>query len=165
MTVVQGKDVNLYVYQGGTPTLTVCATNVTRRASAQTVPLLTRGAGKQRIFKRTTDEETVTLDGVRTLAQPGDWQIDDFEIGETYRIIIIYRDPLGNEVSYDGNVVITGIDDSNGASELSTYSVTMVRSGAWTKLFDVTIDGVHYLVDVNGDFILDSLGNRIITPL
>jgi hypothetical protein len=165
MTVVQGKNVHLYVYEGGTPTLTVCATNVTRRASANVVPLLTRGAGRKRIFTSTTDEETIALDGVRTLAQPADWQVDDFNIGETYRVIILYQDSLGNGVSYDGNVVITGIDDSNGAEDFSTYSVTMVRSGSWTKLYDVAIGDVHYLVDINGDFILDSFGNRIVTPL
>jgi hypothetical protein len=165
MITVRGKDVVLYVYEGGTPTPTVCATNVTRRASANTVPLLTRGAGRKRIFTSTTDEETITLEGVRTLAQPADWQVDDFEIGETYRIIILYQDSAGNGVSYDGNVVITGIDDSNGAADFSTYTVTMTRSGAWTKLFDVAIGDTHYLVDINGDFILDSFGNRIVTPL
>jgi hypothetical protein len=164
MITVRGKDVSLYVYEGGVPKLTVCATNLSRRASANTVPLLTRGAGRQRLYTGTTDDETVTLEGVRTLGQLSDWQIDDFEIGTTQRVIIIYLDSAGNSVSYDGNVVITGIDDSNGAADFSTYTVTMLRSGSWTKLYNVVVGDLHYLVDGNGDYILDSNGDYIIVP-
>jgi hypothetical protein len=163
MITVRGKDVNLYVYRSGTPVLTVCATNVSRRESANTVTLLTRGAGKSRIYTSTTNDSTVTLEGVRTLNST-DWQIDDFDIGATEQIIMIYEDSLGNSVAYDGNVVITGIDDSNAAADFSTYTVTMLRSGPWTKLHSVIIGGVNYLVDNNGDQILDGNGDPILVP-
>jgi hypothetical protein len=98
------------------------------------------------------------------LANVSDWQIDDFEIGNTERIIIIYLDSAGNSVSYDGNVLITGVEDDNGAADFSTYTVTMLRSGAWTKLYNVVVGDLHYLVDGNGDYILDSNGDYIIVP-
>jgi hypothetical protein len=163
MTKVLGKNVSLYVYRSGTPTLTVCATNVSRRESAQTIARLVRGAGRNRIYSSTLLDSTVTLEGVRTL-DGVDWQIDDFEIGATERIIIIYEDSLGNSVAYDGNVVITGIDDSNGAADFSTYTVTMLRSGAWTVLHNVVVGGINYLADGNGDLIYDGNGNPIIVP-
>jgi hypothetical protein len=143
MIVVKGKDVNVYVYDGSAYVIAVCATNISRRASANVVPLLTRGAGKTRIFASTTNEETVTLDGVRTLDQTSSFQVDDFVIGNSYPVRIIYLDSLGNQVKLEGTCLITGIDDSNGAADFSTYTVTMVRSGAWAKT--VIIGGITQL--------------------
>lgn len=164
MIKVKGKDVIMYVYRLGSPVLAICATNLTRRESTEAIPRLTRGAGKSRLYKGGKEDSTVTLEGVRTLDTPGSWQIDDFEIGAQERIIIIYQDSAGNSVSYDGNVLITGIDDSNPADGFSTYTVTMLRSGTWTKLYDVVVGDSHYLVDGNGDFILDGNGDYIIVP-
>jgi predicted secreted protein len=165
MIKVRGKDVTLYVYRGGSPALAVCATNLSRRESVENLNITTIDSTRANEYVGGSTDSEVTLSGVRTLANSSDWQIDDFEIGNIERIIIIYLDSAGNSVSYDGNVLITGVEDENGAADFSTYSVTMLRSGAWTKLYDITIGGVHYLVDSNGDFILDSFGNRIITPV
>lgn len=163
MNYVIGKDVNLYVYRSGTPVLTVCATNVTRREGAQTVARLVRGSGKHRLYSSTLLDSTVTLEGVRTLDSTN-WQIDDFDIGADYRVLIVYKDAANNTVAYDGTVIVTGIDDNNGATDFSTYTVTMIRSGAWTKLTSVVIGGVNYLVDGNGDLILDGNGDYIEVP-
>lgn len=164
MNYVQGKNVNLYVYVSGTPVLAVCATNVSRRESAQTVTRLVRGAGRNRIYSSTLLDSTVILEGVRTISDTSFMQIDDFISGQGYQIIIIYEDSVGNTIAYDGNVIITGIDDNNGAPDFSTYTVTMLRSGAWTKLYDVVIDGITYLVDGNGELIYDGNGEPIIVP-
>jgi predicted secreted protein len=164
MITVLGKDVTLYVYRGGSPALTVCATNLTRRGSVEPLNITTVDSGRENEYIGGSTDSEVTLSGVRTLANTSDWQIDDFEIGEIERIIIIYLDSAGNSVSYDGNVLITGIEDENGAADFSTYSVTMLRSGAWTKLYNVVVGDLHYLVDGNGDYILDSNGDYIIVP-
>lgn len=164
MTTVLGKDVTIYVYRGGSPAMGVCATNVSRRESVETINTTTIDSGRENEYIGGSTDSEIVLDGVRTLNRNSDWQVDDFEIGEIERIIIIYLDTFGNSVSYDGNVLITGIDDSNPAGEFSTYTVTMLRSGAWTKLYNVVVGDEHYLVDGNGDYILDSNGDYIIVP-
>jgi predicted secreted protein len=164
MITVLGKDVTLYVYRSGSPALTVCATNLSRRESVETLNITTIDSGRANEYVGGSTDSEVTLSGVRTLANVSDWQIDDFEIGNTERIIIIYLDSAGNSVSYDGNVLITGVEDDNGAADFSTYTVTMLRSGAWTKLYNVVVGDLHYLVDGNGDYILDSNGDYIIVP-
>jgi hypothetical protein len=161
---VKGKNVIVYVYRSGSPVLAVCATNISRSDRSGMISTLTRGSGKERTYKGTFREGTVTLDGVRTLDQTSAWQADDWEVGVIERLIIIYEDEAGNSVSYDANVLVTDVSDSNEASAWSTYSVVMQRSGAWTKLYDVVVGDEHYLVDGNGDFILDSNGDYIIVP-
>lgn len=161
---VRGKNVIVYVYRSGSPVLAVCATNISRSDRSGSISTLTRGSGKERTYKGTFRDGTVTLEGVRTLDQMSSWQADDWEVGEIERIIIIYEDEAGNSVSYDANVLITGVDDGNPADAWSTYTVTMQRSGAWTKLYNVVVGDEHYLVDGNGDFILDSNGDYIIVP-
>lgn len=165
MIKVQGKHVTLYVYVGGVPTLAVCATNLSRRERLSDIINITSiDSGQENEYDEggSTDSDVI-LDGVRTL-DSSDWEVDEFEVGTKKRIIIIYQDNAGNSVSYDGNVLITGIDDSNPADGFSTYTVTMLRSGAWTKLYDVVVGDEHYLVDGNGDYILDSNGDYIIVP-
>jgi hypothetical protein len=163
MITVKGKDVTLYVYRGGSPTPAVCATNVSRRETVETLNVTTIDSGRENEYRGGSTDSEATLTGVRTLGS-SNWQIDDFEIGNIERIIIVYLDSAGNSVSYDGNVLITGVDDDNGASDFSTYTVTMLRSGAWTKLYNVVVGDLHYLVDGNGDYILDSNGDYIIVP-
>lgn len=163
MTVTKGKDVNLYVYVGGTPTAAICATNVSVRETSGTISTLTRGGGKVRTVKPTVKDATITLDGARTLNDTG-FQADDFRAGDILHIIIIYTDDNGNALSYDMNVVVTETSDSNDVADFSTFSISMVRSGTWTKLKTVTSGGVNYLVDGNGDYILDSNGDLIVVP-
>jgi hypothetical protein len=166
MTTVLGRNVHLYVYESGVPTLTVCGTNVSRREIlSDKINITTVDSGRENEYGSggSTDSELV-LDGVRTLSLTTNWQADDWEIGEVYRVILIYMDALGNSVSYDGNVLITGIDDSNPADNHSTYSVTMLRSGSWTKLSNVPVGESFALVDSNGDYILDGNGDFIIVP-
>lgn len=158
---VRGKDVSLYVYEGATPVLTVCATNLTKTTTAERINVTTVDSDRENEYIGGSTESEITLDGVRTLDIVGSWQAEDFEdnIGEVLRIIIIYTNQYGDILSYDGNVVVTDVSDNNGASEFSTYSIQMVRSGPWTKLKTYE----NALVDSNGDFILDSNGDIIRT--
>jgi hypothetical protein len=161
---IRGKNVNLYVYIGGTPTAAVCATNVSIRETAGTLSTLTMGGGKTRTYKPTVKDATITLDGVRTLGETG-FEADDFRAGDELHIIIIYTDDSGDSLSYDMNVVVTETSDSNPVDSFSTYSISMVRSGPWTKLKTVTGGGgIHYLADMNGDYIYDMNGDLIIVP-
>jgi hypothetical protein len=164
MTTVLGRNVHYYIYRSGVPTLTVCATNISRRESVETINTTTIDSGRENEYIGGSTDSELVLDGVRTLSLTTNWQADDWEIGELYRVILIYMDALGNSVSYDGNVLITGIDDSNPADNHSTYSVTMLRSGSWTKLSNVPVGESFALVDSNGDYILDGNGDFIIVP-
>jgi hypothetical protein len=155
--MVEGRNVKLYVYRSGVPVLTVCATNVTRRETVETINITTVDSGRENEYIGGATDAEITLEGVRTISQLADFQVSDFEVGDVYRIIIIYTDASGSTLSYDGNVLITGIDDSNGAGEFSTYTVSMLRSGPWLKLFNVS--GI--LVDGFGNPILDGEGNYI----
>src|SRR4051812_39314737 len=111
MTTVLGRNVHYYIYRSGVPTLTVCATNISRRESVETINTTTIDSGRENEYIGGSTDSELVLDGVRTLSLTTNWQADDWEIGEVYRVILIYMDALGNSVSYDGNVLITGIDD------------------------------------------------------
>jgi hypothetical protein len=133
MTTIQGKNVRYYVYKGGIFVLAICSTNLSRRQSGGTLATLVRGAGRARRFKPTTNEETLTFEGLLTIDTPANFQMFDFEVGSFYQSRIIYDDLLGNTVQLDGETLVTGIDDNNGASDFSTWSVTMVRNGVWAR--------------------------------
>lgn len=132
MIYVQGKNVNLYVLKGGSYVLAVCSTNISRRGTGATLPTLVRGAGSTRKFIPTLKEETITLDGLLTIDQPSQFQFYEFEIGSFYTVRIKYDDMSGNTIQLDGEVLITGIDDNNGAADFSTWSISMVRNGVWS---------------------------------
>lgn len=163
MIEVLGKDVLLYVFRtisgSSVPVLTVCATNLTRRRTAATVSLLTRGAGKSRIYKSTIKDESLTLEGLITM-DTNFQEFEDWDEGSQHHVIIIYRNSAGDQLSYEGDIVVTGIDDNNGASDFSTYSISMVRSGEWTKL--KTFNNV--LMDGDGNPIYDGDGSAIRVP-
>jgi predicted secreted protein len=151
MIKVKGKDVNLYIYRSGSPILAVCATNISKKTNAERINITTVDSGRENEYIGGSTDSELTLEGVRTLDEPGSWQADDFEemIGEVIRVLLIYTDTAGNNVIYDGNTLIADVDDSNNVSEYSTFSVTLVRNGVWTKLNTllpiilsaVTVDG------------------------
>lgn len=159
MSYVLGKNVVMYVYRDSVPVLTVCATNLSRKQTAGSVSRLVRGAGSNRIYSSTIKDETLTLDGLTTLDDVGRWQYDEFNPGDALHILISYTNSYGDVLSYDGNILVTGIDDNNQAGDFSSYSISMVRSGAWTKL--KTYNGA--LLDSFGDPIWDSNGELIRT--
>lgn len=131
MTYLKGKNVNLYVDRGGTYVLAICATNISRRASVSTLSTLTKGGGNSRRYKPTIKEEQITLEGLRTLDTPTSFQSHEFEVGQYYDVRIVYDDLAGNTMTLDGNVLVTGYDDNNGAADFATWSVSMVRNGTW----------------------------------
>lgn len=135
MIKVKGKDVILYVYVDGTPVAAICATNVSMRATSGQISTLTMGGGKNRTYKGTVRDATIVLEGVMTLDETGSFQKDDWldNIGETLHIILTYTDSTGTFVSYDMNILVTEVGDSNPAAEFSTFSISMIRSGPWTK--------------------------------
>lgn len=133
MITVQGKNVRYYVKKGGVFVLAICSTNLSRRQSGGTLTTLVRGAGNARRFKPTISEESLTFEGLLTIDTPTDFQLFDFEIGAYYDSRIIYDDANGNTIQLDGETLVTGIDDNNGAADFSTWSVSMVKNGRWTK--------------------------------
>lgn len=157
MNAVLGKDVQLYVYRDAVAVLTVCATNLTRRKTSGSVSRLVRGAGKNRLYSGTIKEEQLNLEGLITLDELPKWQYEDFEVGENYDVLITYTNVYGDKLALNGNVLVTGIDDNNGAADFSSYSISMIRNGAWTKA--KTYDNI--LVDGLGNPILDGNGDLI----
>lgn len=140
MRIVQGKNVNFYVSVDTDYVLAVCSTNISRRQSTGTLTTLVKGAGKARRFIPTIKDESVTLEGLRTLDEPTKFQIHDFVIGETHVARIVYDDLNGNTIQLDGEILITGIDDNNGAADFSSWSVSMVSNGGWIQTSSGTVD-------------------------
>jgi hypothetical protein len=143
MITVLGKNVKYYVYKGGSYVLAICSTNLSRRQSGGTLATLVRGAGRARRFVPTLSEETLTFEGLLTIDTPANFQLFEFEIGSYYTSRIIYDDLSGNTIQLDGETLVTGIDDNNGAADWSTWSVTMVKNGKWamsgTGLADIVL--------------------------
>lgn len=133
MITVKGKNVKLYVKKGGVYVLAICSTNLSRRQSGGTLTTLVKGAGNARRFKPTISEESLTFEGLLTIDTPADYQMFDFVIGGYNTVRIIYDDASGNTVQLDGETLVTGIDDNNGAADWSTWSVSMVKNGKWLQ--------------------------------
>lgn len=158
MTVVEGKRVTLYVYRDDVPIKTVCATNLTKRIEAEKINITTVDSDRENEYIGGSTDAEIGLEGIRTLDETGSWQADDFEdlIGEVVHILISYDNALGDRVTYNGYALITSVDDNNGASDFSSYSISMVRSGAWTKT-----KIYNALLDSDGNPVFDSDGNLI----
>jgi hypothetical protein len=133
MITVRGKNVRYYVKKDGDFVLAICSTNLSRRRSGGTLTTLVKGAGRARRFKPTISEESLTFEGLLTIDTPANFQFYEFEIGAYYDSRIVYDDDNGNTIQLDGQTLVTGIDDNNGAADWSTWSVTMVKNGRWTQ--------------------------------
>ena len=140
MIKVRGKNVLMYVLEDEVYIPAICATNLTRSQGGGTLATLVRGAGRARRYRGTLNEETVTLEGLLTFEDPPGFRFYEFVVHEFYTVRIIYDDDNGNTLQLDGEVLITGINDNNGATDFSTWSITMVRNGTWAQTGTGVVD-------------------------
>lgn len=157
MTVVLGRDVHLYVYRDAVAVLTVCATNLTKRETAEQINITTIDSGRENEYIGGATDSDLSLEGLITLDELPKQQYEDFEVGENYDVLMTYTNSWGDRLAINGNVLVTGIDDNNGAADFSNYTISMIRNGAWTKV--KTFDNI--LVDGPGNPILDGNGDLI----
>jgi predicted secreted protein len=162
MTVVNGKDVLLYVRRGTTWVKTVCATDCSLSFTAEKISITTSNSGRDNDYIGGMKDCAVSLDGVTTLDQLTSWQFEDWvdQIGERVRILLTFNDTFGDQLAYDMILLVESADVSGAVSDFAGYSIHGSRCGAHTKI--KTYD--HVLVDSFGNPILDSNGDLIRVP-
>lgn len=159
-TLVKGKDVTVYMKVGLDWVLIMCATSCTKSETAESREITTISSGRYVTRKGGALDCSFTFDGAMTLDIPGRVQYEDLleEIGNVKRFLIIYQNLYGDKLNYEADFLITSVDDNNGVSEFSTFSMTAQRSGPPTKTKEWGNDA---WLDDEGNPIWDSDGELI----
>lgn len=157
MTIVRGKDIDLYVKRGLGYVPTACATNLSIEETAEEVNITTVDSGRENEYEGGATDASLSFEGVMTLDELSKWQYEDFVVGNTEQIRVDFVNSYGDALKYEMFVVIISKSAQGDVNDFGSFSISMKRSGAMTSV--KTYDNI--LVDSDGLPILDSDGNLI----
>lgn len=162
MSVVRGKDINLYVEKVPSSTNYVvggCATNLSMDVTAEEINITTADSGIENEYEGGATDCAGTLDGVITIDELPFFQYEDWRaaIGQKKNVRIDFIDTYGDRLRYEMSILILGVSVQGDVNDFGAFSISFKRSGAETvtKIYD------HALIDGGGDLVLDGGGNII----
>jgi hypothetical protein len=152
---VRGKDVNIYVRVGSDWVVAGCATSCTLNVTADVIPTTTADSGRDRTVKGGARNAELTLSGVVTLNETSMWQYEDWmdNYGEVLRVLFEMTDEGGSQLAYDMNALVTNVSNSAPADNYDVFDVSMVRSGAMTKVSAIGVGGIG-VMEIGTTFIV-----------
>lgn len=162
MSLVRGKDINLYVEKvnaSGTYVVGGCATNLSMEVTAEEINITTADSGLENEYDGGATDCSISLDGVITIDELPFFQYEDWRaaIGTKKNVRIDFTDTYGDRLRYQMSMLITGVSAQGDVNDFGSFSISGKRSGAETvtKIYD------NALVDGFGELILDGGGNII----
>jgi hypothetical protein len=158
-TLVKGKDVTVYMEVDSEWVLIMCATSCTKDETTEEVNVTTADSDRENEYIGGSKDCSFSFDGAMTLDIPGRVQYEDLvdEVGNVQRFLIVYTNSYGDALNYEADFLITGVSDTNGVNDFSTFSMTAKRSGAATRTKTwadgVLLDGGIPVWDSDGEVI------------
>jgi predicted secreted protein len=155
MTIVHGKDVNIYVQVGSDWKLVACGTDCTISESAELIEVR-QNTSRSRSYVAGYTDMAITASNVATIDELPKYQYNDFSVGSTLDIKIEMFNSLGDEIEIECSVIVTGRELTGNAADVATYDITMQRTGDSTE----TLIG-NWLTDQDGNPVTDQDGYPI----
>jgi predicted secreted protein len=155
MTIVHGKDVNIYVQDGADWRVVACGTECTISESAELIEIR-QNTSRSRSYVAGYTDAVITAANVATIDELPKYQFNDFAVGSSETIKIEIVNSYGDTVTYQCSVIVTGREFAGNVGDVATYDITMQRTGDSTQ----TLVGA-WLIDHNGDPVVDSDGYPI----
>jgi hypothetical protein len=157
MTYIKGKDVLLYVRVGSEWWLAGCTTTNSLTLTAEEIPITTADSGIEDEYEGGATNAELALSGVGTMDEVTKWQYEDWmdNVGQVKRILYAIEDSVGNYLAYDMNALIRSVSNNADAADFGYFDVSLIRSGAWTKIRTTTEEsGIGEMV-IGSTFIVD----------
>lgn len=159
MTLVQGNEVNVYIYNESEWQIYACGTACSVDIAQELLPISTVDTGTYRDFEAGLKDVTIYMDGVVTLDQLN--KVQYFDIVNTMGVVKQLKVELvnewGDEMSFETDALVERCVVDGQAEGVATWSVTWKGCGALT-INETTFEA---LLDENGDPIIDENGEPI----
>jgi hypothetical protein len=159
MTIVQGNEVNVYVFDEGEYKLYACGTSCSVEVAVDLISIATVSTGEYRDFESGLKDVTIYMDGVVTLDQLNKVQYYDImdTIGVRKQIKVELVNTYGDELSFETEAIAERVIMDGAAEGVATWGVTWRGCGTLT-INETTFEA---LLDDSGDPIVDENGQPI----
>jgi hypothetical protein len=159
MTIVQGQDVNVYVWSGSAWVIYACGTSCSVDIVHEIVRIATVDSGADTNYDKGLKDKTIYMDGVVTLDSLTKWQMWDAlnAITVQKQIKVEFINSWGDEASIECAAYISHMVMDGQVQGAATWAIEWKVCGALT-INDVVYDAI---LDSNGDPVLDSNGEPL----
>lgn len=137
MSLVRGKEMNLYVQKAGTFYPMGCAMEASFNLAQELVNVTTADSGVEDEFDFSSEGMTVDASGVVTFDQGSTFQFREFIANRRtkQRILIEFIDTNSNTYTLEMDVLIQNISSTGNVSDYALYDLQLVRSGAMIETY------------------------------
>lgn len=139
MSLVNGKDVNFFVYDAGVWKLCACVRSISLNVASEVVETSVAGAGQFATFLPSKITITGTVDGVVALNETGMLGLPDLRQRQIAGTQILCRfnrvDMTGNIYTDEVYFYITNTSDVNSFDNVSTFNMALQGNGGLTQIF------------------------------
>lgn len=136
---VQGKNVVLFIYDGGVWKGYACCTSVSFSVVTDFIETSVSGSGKNATFLPTKNSFTGAADGVVAFDEDGKLTLADFrqrQLAHQSLLVRFQRTDDGGEVYTDEcTVFISSSDDTGSIDSMATFSIGLRGTGGITQIF------------------------------
>lgn len=142
MSIVLGKNVIVYIYDGGLWKPAVCGLTCSYSTNAEDIETSITGAGPWRTFKYAGLTWGGSIDGAMSLQQVNTLAVPDIRAIQYNRQAILMRyqrtDTVGNVYTEEGTALLINITDNGDNTGVATFSIQFKGTGAPTPIFTPT---------------------------
>ncbi len=137
MSIVNGKNVRLLIYDSGRYRLHSCATSCTININTSVVETSVTGSGQWASFAPQKHSWDGTIDGIVNIDDPDNLTLEDLialQIANT-KLVMRYEniDGGGNETALGGEFYIINSSSTGDVNNAATFSVSFQGTGALTQ--------------------------------
>ncbi len=155
MSHVQGKNVVLFIYDGGVWKPYACARSVTFTVNTDMMETSVSGHGRFATYIPTKNSLTASMEGVVSLSEPGSLTLADLrqrQIGHQLLLMRFQRTADNADVYTDeASLYITSSSDTGSYDDMNLFSIELQGTGVITQVFtaqptagDVVVERYEY---------------------
>ena len=140
MSKVLGKDVGVYVYDGGIWKLYACGTNCTLTVSTEFIETSVKGDGKSSTFVPTKNSVTGSIEGLTNFGLANTLSLHDLRQKQLAHELLLIRfertDQTGSDTYVDQfYAYIQESTDTSPNEGMNSFTITLKGSGGLTQIF------------------------------
>lgn len=136
---VLGKNVVIFIYDGGVWKLYACAKSATLNVHTDYIETSVAGQGYFATYLPTKNSFTGTLEGVTSLQETGMLSLPDLRAKQLNHTTLLMRyqrtDQAGNLYTDEGSFFITNSSDVGSFDDMNLFSIELQGTGILTPIF------------------------------
>lgn len=151
MSLVQGKNVVVFIYDGGIWKIYACAKSATLNLATDFIETSVSGTGVFATYAPTKNSFTGTLEGVTSLEMDAVLSLPDLQQRQISQQLLMMRfqrtDNDGNVYTSQASFFISNSSDTGSFDDMDLFSIELRGTGVFTQIFTpivpVPIDGLE----------------------